>query len=121
MEPTYNKIEVEFELWFKLYFVPMVNFINSYICLLYTSCKEFTQVTVDPASCWGFVLAKDLDNGSHDNCIETLHFAAAKMVDIEKARKDYEKRMIDSCGYKAYWDNKSWYDACLLYTSKMET
>lgn len=31
MEPTTNKIEVEFERWFKLYFVPMVNFINSYI------------------------------------------------------------------------------------------
>ena len=32
-------------------------------------CKEYTQVTVDPTSCWSSVAAIDLDNGSHDNCV----------------------------------------------------
>jgi hypothetical protein len=73
-------------------------------------CHEFTQVTVDPASCWAFITAKDLDNGSHDNCVKELHFAAALMSEIEKARKDYADSIIKSCGSKEYWDNKVWYD-----------
>ncbi|MEP7268932.1 MAG: SdrD B-like domain-containing protein [Saprospiraceae bacterium] len=76
-------------------------------------CKEFTQVTVDPASCWAEISAKDLDNGSHDNCIGQLHFAVALMSDIEKARADYSKRIIDSCGSTEYWANKAWYDATI--------
>jgi hypothetical protein len=31
-------------------------------------CDETTQATVDPATCWARVYAKDLDNGSKDNC-----------------------------------------------------
>lgn len=74
-------------------------------------CIEYTQVTVDPASCWAAVAARDLNTGSHDNCISQLHYAAALMSDIEKARSDYEKHIIDSCGKAAYWANKAWYDA----------
>ena len=53
-------------------------------------CDEFTQVTVDPATCWSAVAAKDLDNGSHDNCVDNLHFAAAKMEeDVYKRQALY--------------------------------
>ncbi|MBK9678121.1 MAG: hypothetical protein IPO69_04500 [Saprospiraceae bacterium] len=47
-------------------------------------CIEYTQVTVDPASCWAAVAARDLNTGSHDNCISQLHYAAALMSDIRK-------------------------------------
>ncbi|MBP6793914.1 MAG: hypothetical protein KA143_02615 [Saprospiraceae bacterium] len=74
-------------------------------------CDEFTQVTLDPTSCWAVVSAKDLDNGSHDNCVTKLHFAAALMSDIEKARSDYAIKIEADCGKDEYWNNKSWYDA----------
>lgn len=73
-------------------------------------CDEFTQVTLDPAQCWARIAAADLDNGSHDNCCTNLHFAAAYMSDIEKARKDFESKIILECGDKEYWNNKAWYD-----------
>ena len=40
---------------------------------------EITQVTLDPEKCWARVYAKDLDDGSHDNCCDQLHFAVASM------------------------------------------
>ena len=45
-------------------------------------CDEYSQAVVDPAVCWARVYAKDLDNGSRDNCCNVLHFAIARMTDI---------------------------------------
>ena len=73
-------------------------------------CDEFTQITLDPANCWARIAAKDLDNGSHDNCCEQLHFAAAFMSDIDSARTQFERKIIAECGIKEYWTNKTWYD-----------
>ncbi len=74
-------------------------------------CHETTRITLDPAKCWAQITAKDLDNGSHDNCCNTLHYAAAFMDDIEKARNDFKAKIMADCGDKEYWNNKAWYDS----------
>ena len=73
-------------------------------------CDEFTQITLDPTHCWAQIAAADLDNGSHDNCCEELHFAAAFMSDIDSAKAQFERKIVSECGSKEYWDNKKWYD-----------
>jgi len=73
-------------------------------------CDEFTQVTLDPLTCWARVAAKDLDNGSRDNCQSQLHFAAAPMSAIVKARTDFASKMEKDCGKDEYWKNKAYYD-----------
>jgi len=73
-------------------------------------CDEFTQVTVDPVSCWAKVKAKDLDNGSRDNCCDVLHFAAAHMDSITYWRKYWADTLEARCGKAAFWNNKIFYD-----------
>jgi len=73
-------------------------------------CDEITQVTVDPVTCWAKVKAKDLDNGSRDNCCDVLHFAAAHMDSITYWRKYWTDTLEARCGKAAFWDNKEFYD-----------
>jgi hypothetical protein len=73
-------------------------------------CHSETQLTLDPNECSAWVAARDLDNGSHDNCCAELHYAVAYMTDIEAARTGFIKKLTADCGVKEYWDNKSWYD-----------
>jgi len=76
-------------------------------------CKAVTQVTLDPDSCWGSIEAKNLDNGSHDNCCQDLHFAVAYMDEIEAARKSFLDSLQRACGKNEYLKYKGWYDAYL--------
>ena len=73
-------------------------------------CHETTQLTLDPDYCWSRIIAKDLDNGSYDNCCSNLHFAVAFSSAIEAARKDFLQNLHDECGAKEYWNHKAWYD-----------
>lgn len=63
-------------------------------------CDEHTQVTLDPQTCRAVLKAKDLDDGSRDNC-DSVHYAVARMSDIEYWRK-YWKSTFDTCGYNHY-------------------
>jgi len=73
-------------------------------------CDEFTQVTVDPVTCWAKVKAKDLDNGSRDNCCDVLHFAAAHMDSIAYWTKYWTDTLEARCGKVAFWADKEFYD-----------
>ncbi|MEP7269225.1 MAG: right-handed parallel beta-helix repeat-containing protein, partial [Saprospiraceae bacterium] len=73
-------------------------------------CDEFTQVTVDPEGCWSKVAAKDLDNGSRDNCCSVLHFAAAKMDSIEYWRNYWNTKLEAAAGKTDFWKYKAEYD-----------
>ena len=55
-------------------------------------CDEITQVTLDPDSCWTRIPAEALDDGSHDNCVQNLHYAIANMDSVQY--------------YRDYWNNK---------------
>ncbi len=46
-------------------------------------CDRITTTTPDPGGCWSRISAEDLDDGSFDNCCDSLHFAVAKMTDID--------------------------------------
>ncbi len=46
-------------------------------------CDRITTTTPDPEGCWSRIAAEDLDDGSFDNCCDSLHFAVAKMTDID--------------------------------------
>ncbi len=65
-------------------------------------CDEYTQTTLDPEQCWSRIYAKDLDNGSRDNCCELLHFAVAHMDSITHYRERYAQQIKDSCGTAEY-------------------
>ncbi|HRV87449.1 MAG TPA: HYR domain-containing protein, partial [Saprospiraceae bacterium] len=70
-------------------------------------CDEITQVTLDPEKCWARVYAKDLDDGSHDNCCDQLHFAVASMDSITYWRQyweDYYASCLDPYDYHHYND-----------------
>jgi len=73
-------------------------------------CDEFTQVTVDPVNCWARIAAKDLDNGSRDNCCDILHFAAAHMDSITYWRNYWITRLETKVGKEAFWRDKATYD-----------
>ncbi|HNR06574.1 MAG TPA: hypothetical protein PKM27_04605 [Saprospiraceae bacterium] len=74
-------------------------------------CDESAQVTVDPATCWARVYAKDLDNGSRDNCCNLLHFAVAPMSQVESTRAQAISKIETVCGRNEYWGKKAFYDA----------
>ena len=68
-------------------------------------CDEITQVTLDPDQCWARVYAKDLDDGSHDNCCDQLHFAVASMDSIDYWRNywhEYFAGCLDPYDYHHY-------------------
>ncbi len=69
-------------------------------------CNEITQATVDPATCWARVYAKDLDNGSKDNCCTNLHYAVARMDSLEVHRKAYLDHIKKVCGWDEYIKQK---------------
>ncbi|MBK7373705.1 MAG: T9SS type A sorting domain-containing protein [Saprospiraceae bacterium] len=71
---------------------------------------EDTKVTVDPATCWSRIYARDLDNGSRDNCCDVLHFAIADMDSIVAARKYVYDAIIAQCGIGDYHATKEYYD-----------
>jgi hypothetical protein len=73
-------------------------------------CNETTQVTVDPVTCWASIAAQDLDNGSHDNCCNILHYAAAKMDSIVYWRNYWNTRLESEIGKTDFWKNKESYD-----------
>lgn len=68
------------------------------------------QTTVDPATCWSRIYAKDLDNGSYDNCCNVLHFALATVDSIESAKKYVYAAIINQCGLADYKASKEYYD-----------
>ena len=76
-------------------------------------CDEITQVTLDPEDCWARVYAENLDDGSHDNCCNDLHFAVASMDSIEYWR-DYWTAEYEEClGHYAYHAHKDSIDALI--------
>jgi len=74
-------------------------------------CDEITQVTLDPDSCWARVYAKDLDDGSHDNCCERLHFAVASMDSIDYWRNYWENYFEGCFDHYEYQDYQAYIDA----------
>ena len=58
-------------------------------------CDEITQVTLDPEHCWTRIFAKDLDDGSNDNCAHNLHFAVASMDTIEYYRTYWKGQLME--------------------------
>jgi hypothetical protein len=70
-------------------------------------CDEYTVTTLDPATCWARVYAQDLDNGSHDNCCNVLHFAVASMASIDSARKVWTDYWTKNC-FTDYWAHKTY-------------
>ncbi|HNT22143.1 MAG TPA: hypothetical protein PKL70_17025, partial [Saprospiraceae bacterium] len=73
-------------------------------------CDEVTQVTVDPEGCWAKVKAKDLDNGSRDNCCEVLHFAVAHMDSVTYWRNYWRDSLEARCGSYKYEKDKEFYE-----------
>jgi len=69
-----------------------------------------TRLTVDPAACWSRVYAKDLDNGSRDNCCNVLHFAIATQDSINAARQYVYDAIIAQCGLADYLATQDYYD-----------
>ncbi|MEP7323556.1 MAG: glycine rich domain-containing protein, partial [Saprospiraceae bacterium] len=69
-----------------------------------------TVVTVDPATCWSRIYAKDLDRGSKDNCCNVLHFAIGRLDSIQSARKYVYDAIISQCGISDYNATKEYYD-----------
>ena len=69
-----------------------------------------TQVTLDPEECWATIKAKDLDNGSRDNCCEVLHFAVAHMDSISYWRDYWTNKLETECTKADFWANKEFYD-----------
>ncbi|MGB4900373.1 MAG: hypothetical protein WBP00_06320, partial [Saprospiraceae bacterium] len=66
------------------------------------NCIETTQVTVDPATCWARVYAKDLNTSSKDNCCDNLHYAVADMDSVDYYRKAYTDHLKLICGWANY-------------------
>ncbi|HRV87538.1 MAG TPA: M36 family metallopeptidase, partial [Saprospiraceae bacterium] len=73
-------------------------------------CDEITQVTLDPQECWARVYAKDLDDGSHDNCCQQLHFAVANMDSVTYWRNYWHDFFIGCIGESAYNADKDGYE-----------
>ena len=68
-------------------------------------CDEITQVTLDPEKCWARVYAKDLDDGSHDNCCDKLHFAVANMDSVIYWREYWQDYFSSCFGSEVYQAN----------------
>ena len=76
-------------------------------------CDEITQVTLDPKECWARVDATDLDDGSHDNCCEKLHFAVASMDSIEYYRGYWADVYKECYGEYYYYHHKPTFDGII--------
>ncbi|MCB0658243.1 MAG: hypothetical protein KDC57_19000, partial [Saprospiraceae bacterium] len=73
-------------------------------------CDEITQVSLDPKECWARVYAKDLDDGSHDNCCQQLHFAVANMDSVTYWRNYWHDYFIGCIGENKYYSGKDGYE-----------
>ncbi|MCB0674850.1 MAG: HYR domain-containing protein, partial [Saprospiraceae bacterium] len=73
-------------------------------------CDEITQVSLDPEKCWARIYAKDLDDGSHDNCCQLLHFAVANMDSVTYWRNYWHEYFLDCVGHSDYYANQDRYD-----------
>ncbi|MCB0658293.1 MAG: hypothetical protein KDC57_19250, partial [Saprospiraceae bacterium] len=69
-------------------------------------CDEITQVSLDPEKCWARIYAKDLDDGSHDNCCDQLHFAVANMDSVSYWRGYWQDYFASCYDHYTYLDNK---------------
>ena len=69
-------------------------------------CDEITQVTLDPDHCWVRIFAKDLDDGSHDNCDDSLFYAVATMADITYWR-NYWQDSLKNCYEEYHYHRKT--------------
>lgn len=76
-------------------------------------CNEISQTTIDPQTCWSRIYARDLDNGSKDNCCDLLHFAVANMDTVEEYKVKYAAQLEQTCGKNEFWKNKNKYDAII--------
>jgi len=76
-------------------------------------CNEITQVTIDPATCWAKISAKELDNGSRDNCCEVLHYAAAHMDSITYWRNYWTEKLTTEVGEKSFAKERLEYEALI--------
>lgn len=66
-------------------------------------CDAHTVVSLDPNKCWARISAKDLDDGSHDNCCEQLHFAVADMDTLNYWTEHWQNYFHDCLGAEAYY------------------
>ena len=85
-------------------------------------CDAHTVVTLndddkldpnDAKYCWARVYAKDLDDGSHDNCCEDLHFAVAQMDSIEHWTTHWENYFHACLGETAFYAHKKEIDTLI--------
>lgn len=65
-------------------------------------CKSGLTASPDPASCWARVYAKDLDDGSRDNCKSRLHFAIASGEEIDHWREYWIAQLKSRLGPEAF-------------------
>lgn len=70
-------------------------------------CDAHTVITLDPDTCWARVHAIDLDDGSHDNCCQNLHFAVARMDDVNYWTSYWEDKFHTCLGADAYYIHKA--------------
>ena len=76
-------------------------------------CDELTQITLDPDSCWARVYAKDFDDGSYDNCADSLHYAIATMDDIEYWTNRWRDSLTHCHGHDYYYQNQNIIDSII--------
>ncbi|MCB0655762.1 MAG: PKD domain-containing protein, partial [Saprospiraceae bacterium] len=74
-------------------------------------CDEITQVTLDPEKCWARIYAKDLDDGSHDNCCDKLHFAVANRDSVTYWDNYWHNYFLNCFGESEYYKYQEGYDA----------
>lgn len=65
-------------------------------------CDEFTATTLDPKECWSRIYARDLDNGSRDNCCGTLYFAVIHMDTLTKYQNLIITKLKSKYGLDTY-------------------
>ena len=66
-------------------------------------CDAHTVVTLDPHKCWARIEAQDLNDGSHDNCCQELHFAVAAMDSVTHWTEHWEDYFHTCLGADAYY------------------
>ena len=76
-------------------------------------CDEITQVTLDPEGCWARVYAENLDDGSRDNCCEYLHFAVARMEEIDQWREHWRKYFEGCFDHYEYHERQAEIDSLI--------
>lgn len=89
-------------------------------------CDAHTVITLDPDKCWAKINARDLDDGSSDNCCDNLHFAVARMADIEAYTIKWND-IFKACYGDHYGLHKSEIDSfiniwinCFLFSDTLE-